>query len=62
MDVCVEHGVWLDGGELGEIIDFHASGGPERARAIQIERLDAARRQLEFERRNTRGAERANEG
>jgi len=39
VDVCKAHGVWLDSGELQRIIAFIDSGGLERARALEQERL-----------------------
>jgi len=30
LDICEEHGVWLDGGELQQIIDWYAVGGAKK--------------------------------
>jgi Zn-finger nucleic acid-binding protein len=41
VDVCKDHGVWLDHGELERAIAFARSGGLLRARAREFERLRA---------------------
>jgi len=41
VDVCREHGIWFDGGEIEKIMDFVAHGGLQRAKAIDVERLKA---------------------
>jgi len=30
LDICEEHGIWLDGGELQQIIEWYAVGGDKR--------------------------------
>jgi len=39
IDVCRNHGVWLDHAELEGILAFIRSGGLDRARELQLERL-----------------------
>jgi Zn-finger nucleic acid-binding protein len=39
LDVCRDHGVWLDHAELDKILAFVRAGGLDRSRARQIERL-----------------------
>src|SRR5262249_13706251 len=39
VDVCKGHGVFLDAGELHQIVVFLQSGGLDRARQQQIEEL-----------------------
>lgn len=41
VDVCREHGIWFDGGEMEKIMDFVAHGGLQRAKAADMERLKA---------------------
>ena len=41
VDVCREHGIWFDGGEIEKIMDFVAHGGLQRAKAVDVERLKA---------------------
>jgi Zn-finger nucleic acid-binding protein len=46
IDVCRQHGVWFDGGELAVVLDFIAAGGLEDARRRdQKRRADHARDQ-----------------
>ncbi len=46
IDVCSEHGVWFDKGEMEKIMDFVAKGGIQKARKAQLERLkDETRRE-----------------
>ncbi|MCA9683091.1 MAG: zf-TFIIB domain-containing protein, partial [Myxococcales bacterium] len=47
VDSCKEHGVWLDEGELTQILEWVRSGGLERARAAQHEQRKAELRQAE---------------
>jgi Zn-finger nucleic acid-binding protein len=47
-DVCRDHGVWLDRDEMRRIVEFIEAGGLVRARDLEKQRLDAARRALEF--------------
>ncbi len=51
INVCRAHGVWLDGDELRQIIEFIRAGGMSRARELERERLEASRRRLADERR-----------
>lgn len=46
VDVCREHGVWLDADELERVLAFVRSGGLERARERQIDRLREEQRRL----------------
>jgi Zn-finger nucleic acid-binding protein len=32
LDICEEHGIWLDGGELQQIIEWYAVGGDKKGR------------------------------
>jgi Zn-finger nucleic acid-binding protein len=50
-DVCRPHGVWCDRDDLRHIVEFIEAGGLVRARELEKERLDAARRALEFQKR-----------
>ena len=47
VDVCKGHGVFLDAGELHQIVSFIQSGGLDRARAQSIEDLKIERKNLE---------------
>jgi Zn-finger nucleic acid-binding protein len=51
IDICRQHGVWLDRDELQQILDFIHAGGLTRARLLEKEQLDASRRALEFQKR-----------
>jgi Zn-finger nucleic acid-binding protein len=51
VDLCKEHGVWFDAGELPKIIGFIESGGLTRAREKEKIELDAERDQIRAERR-----------
>jgi Zn-finger nucleic acid-binding protein/RNA polymerase subunit RPABC4/transcription elongation factor Spt4 len=46
VDVCKGHGIFLDAGELHQIVAFIQSGGLERARAQKIEDLKVEERKL----------------
>lgn len=35
VDVCREHGIWFDRGELEQILDWVRTGGPEQAERLQ---------------------------
>jgi Zn-finger nucleic acid-binding protein len=39
LDICGNHGIWFDGGELEKIMEFIAKGGLEKAREIQLRNL-----------------------
>jgi Zn-finger nucleic acid-binding protein len=39
IDVCGEHGIWFDKGEMEKIMDFVAKGGIQKARKAELERL-----------------------
>jgi Zn-finger nucleic acid-binding protein len=41
VDVCRDHGIWFDGGEIEKVMDFVAHGGLQRAKAVDVERLKA---------------------
>jgi Zn-finger nucleic acid-binding protein len=50
MDVCVDHGIWLDAGELKQIQEWTALGGKQLAEEIakveaevKVERIDITR-------------------
>ena len=49
LNVCRGHGFWLDRDQLGQIIQFIRSGGIDRSREIEKEKLEDARRRLEAE-------------
>lgn len=51
INTCRAHGVWLDGGELRQIVEFIRAGGLDRARRVEQEKLEAERRALEARRR-----------
>jgi Zn-finger nucleic acid-binding protein len=55
MDVCRTHGIWLDRDEIREIIEFIRSGGLDRARRIEKEELEEARKNISFEPANPVG-------
>lgn len=44
VDVCAKHGIWFDLGELPKVLDFVESGGLQRARRRQLERLEDEKR------------------
>ena len=44
INVCRNHGIWLDRDEMRQIVAFISSGGLDRARKIETEELDEARR------------------
>lgn len=46
LDVCADHGVWLDRGELERVLGFVADGGLARARAREQQRLVDEQRRL----------------
>ena len=48
IDVCRQHGVWFDGGELPQVLDFIAAGGLEEARRRDAERRADERRQAKL--------------
>ena len=50
VDVCKDHGVWFDSGELAEVLAFIERGGLERAREREAEELKAAAREARTER------------
>ena len=47
IDICRAHGVWFDRDELRHIIEFIRSGGLDRARQLDKQELDQARRELD---------------
>jgi Zn-finger nucleic acid-binding protein len=60
IDICRDHGVWLDHQELSRIIQFIERGGIERARKIRDEQ--EAERLRQEQRRQARRAARVREG
>lgn len=50
VDVCKEHGIWFDAGELPGVIDFIESGGLERAKKREAEEQKERERQLKSQR------------
>jgi Zn-finger nucleic acid-binding protein/RNA polymerase subunit RPABC4/transcription elongation factor Spt4 len=44
INVCRAHGVWLDRNEMRQIVDFISAGGIDRARRVETEELQEARR------------------
>jgi Zn-finger nucleic acid-binding protein len=57
VDICREHGTWLDRGELPRLLWFAASGGMERARQRQRDEAQRARRDAERARAAARRAD-----
>ena len=47
VDVCHDHGTWFDRDELYRVVVFIQSGGIDRSRAIEREKLANERRRLE---------------
>lgn len=41
VDVCREHGIWFDGGEIEKVMDFVAHGGLQKAKQADVERIKA---------------------
>ena len=50
VDVCRDHGVWLDRGELERIIQFVEAGGMAKEREHEMERMSDEARHLKAER------------
>jgi Zn-finger nucleic acid-binding protein len=50
VDVCKAHGVWFDGGELGEVVGFVMRGGLDESRRRELEeaRQELQRRRAEL--------------
>lgn len=46
VDVCKQHGVWFDPGELGQVLAFVERGGLERARERHADELAEQQRRL----------------
>jgi len=46
VDVCSQHGTWLDKDELRRIVDFIRAGGMETARARELAEIEAQRERL----------------
>lgn len=44
VDVCTQHGVWFDAGELPRVLAFVESGGLERAKRREAEEREAERK------------------
>lgn len=51
IDVCKQHGVWCDAGELPRIFEFIRDGGMDAARKRERMEIDAERAKLRDERR-----------
>jgi len=51
VDLCKEHGVWFDAGELPKIVEFIEGGGLARAREKEKISLDDERSKIRDERR-----------
>jgi Zn-finger nucleic acid-binding protein len=51
VDLCKQHGIWMDAGELPKIIDFINSGGLSRAREKEKIALEEEREKIRDERR-----------
>jgi Zn-finger nucleic acid-binding protein len=49
VDVCRDHGVWFDPGELGQVLAFVEKGGLGEARRRETETLNEARRSVRTE-------------
>lgn len=47
VDVCKPHGTWFDKDELRRIVDFIQAGGLEKAREMEMARLERERHELE---------------
>ncbi|HEX3028717.1 MAG TPA: zf-TFIIB domain-containing protein [Clostridia bacterium] len=47
VDLCKQHGTWFDFQELQRIIEFIKSGGFDKARKIELERIKEEQRRLE---------------
>jgi Zn-finger nucleic acid-binding protein len=45
IDTCRGHGTWFDRDELRHIVEFIRAGGLEKAREVEIQRLERARRE-----------------
>lgn len=58
IDLCRDHGIWFDPGEMEKIMDFLARGGLRKARETELERLkseDQIQRIRTSTQRNTTG-------
>lgn len=51
IDRCKEHGVWLDGGELGHLFEWMKAGGKLLQQERQEQQKQMAERELEREKR-----------
>lgn len=47
LDICRNHGIWLDRDELRKIIEFIRAGGLDVARRTELEQLERKRSELE---------------
>jgi Zn-finger nucleic acid-binding protein len=45
INVCGKHGIWLDRDEIRQIIQFITTGGLDRARRVETEEFEEARRE-----------------
>jgi Zn-finger nucleic acid-binding protein len=57
IDICRAHGVWFDRDELRRIVDFIRAGGLARARDLDKEDLQRAKRDLDARTREFAGQE-----
>jgi Zn-finger nucleic acid-binding protein len=48
IDFCTRHGVWFDGGELAQVLDFIAGGGMDRAKQWADEQARIAEQDIRF--------------
>jgi Zn-finger nucleic acid-binding protein len=55
VDVCQKHGTWFDKNELRRIVEFIRAGGFDKARGMEIERLEQERRKLDLTKQNNGG-------
>lgn len=53
IDICKQHGVWFDAGELPRIIEFIQKGGMGIAREREKMAIDAEREMMRFDKRNS---------
>jgi Zn-finger nucleic acid-binding protein/RNA polymerase subunit RPABC4/transcription elongation factor Spt4 len=51
LNICRPHGMWLERDQIRQVVEFIRSGGVDRARQIETEELNRAKRSLEAERR-----------
>jgi Zn-finger nucleic acid-binding protein len=49
LDVCREHGLWLDHTELEKVLDFVRAGGLDKSRRREVDQLEERKRRAEQE-------------